>query len=145
MPRGFKTQNGPRPGYASTFGMVEDSSLDYPPRTEANVKESDATLRIARTFKSAGEQCTLRAILKYKRPHLGVSAPIGRIGSEQRTKNLSAVVRWIVHLRLNLGRPIVLNVAGNSERTAPGIGEEAEAFLGEVFDFLVLRSSDVDT
>jgi hypothetical protein len=44
MPRGFLTEQGPRPEFAEMFGAVELDSPDYPPRTRANVCDSDGTL-----------------------------------------------------------------------------------------------------
>jgi predicted Rossmann-fold nucleotide-binding protein len=44
MPRGFLTVQGPRPEFAATFGAVELEAPDYPPRTRANVRDSDGTL-----------------------------------------------------------------------------------------------------
>ncbi|KAA9356865.1 YpsA SLOG family protein [Larkinella humicola] len=42
-PKGYLTENGPAPWLAG-FGLVEDSSSKYPPRTRRNVVESDATV-----------------------------------------------------------------------------------------------------
>ena len=50
MPNGWKTQNGPDPKTAKFFKMSEHSSDKYPPRTFANIKEADATIRIAKNF-----------------------------------------------------------------------------------------------
>jgi hypothetical protein len=56
------------------YGMKEHSG-GYAARTEANVKDSDGTIRLAKNFKSAGEKCTLRAIKKwFRRPHFDVDA-----------------------------------------------------------------------
>ena len=46
------------------------------------------------------------------------------------------VVRWVEETGVR-----VLNVAGNSERTSPGIGEWATVFLSEVFRLLVLSGA----
>lgn len=70
-PLGFKTKFGNRPQLAK-LGIIEHTSADYKPRTYANVKNSDATIRFAYDFKSAGEWCTLKAIHKYKKPHFDV-------------------------------------------------------------------------
>jgi putative molybdenum carrier protein len=128
MPSGFRTLDGDRPEYAAEYGMVEHESRLYPPRTGRNVAKSDATLRLAVDFESAGERCTLAAIRRHRRPHLDV--PFHRRGSIWTTDvTPSAVAAWIVATRV-----LVLNVAGNSEQTAPGIGLVVEKFLLRVFE-----------
>jgi hypothetical protein len=44
MPRGFLTEDGPRPDFAELFGAVEMPTPDYRARTEQNVRDSDATV-----------------------------------------------------------------------------------------------------
>jgi len=128
MPLGYRTLTGPRPDIAELYGMREHESIDYPPRTSANVRESDATLRIAVDFDSAGEKCTMSAIRRHKKPYTDVVL----IGDENRGYAAGAfieeIVRWIVEKNI-----VVLNVAGNSERTAPGIGAFAEKYLASLF------------
>ncbi len=124
MPCGFRTLSGPRRAYKEIYGMRESGSAEYAPRTICNVTDSAATLRIAQDFASPGERCTLRAILDADRPHfdlglVSLSAGIGRV---------DAADDWL----RSLG-PITLNVAGNSEHTAPGIEAAAEAILLHLF------------
>src|SRR5215212_10255749 len=73
MPRGFRSQDGPRPDFAELYGVREYASDRYPPRTALNVKESDATLRFATDWGSPGEALTQRMCVRYGRPHLDVS------------------------------------------------------------------------
>lgn len=120
MPKGFRALDGPRPEFARLYGVTEHASDRYPPRTALNVKESDATLCLATDWGSPGEVLTRRMCERYGRPRLEVT-PGGPVAPVD-------VVEW---LRLNGVR--VLNVAGNTERTAPGIGAFVEVFLGEVF------------
>ena len=68
MPKGFITLEGDRPEFAQLYGAVEHKSRGYPPRTFDNVKNTDATVRIAQNFLTAGEKCTLRAIEQYNKP-----------------------------------------------------------------------------
>lgn len=119
-PRGFLTLDGPHPSLGADYGLVEHESPDYPPRTRENVLRSDATLRLATDFSSAGERCTLRAIEDLGRSHLDVdlSRPIAA----------DAVHDWLRARDVK-----VLNVAGNSERTSPGIGDVAYSYLLRVF------------
>jgi hypothetical protein len=44
MPRGFLTEEGPRPEFAELYGAVELPSSSYPARTERNVRDSDGTI-----------------------------------------------------------------------------------------------------
>lgn len=72
VPNGWITKFGARPQLAK-LGLIEHPTSDkYPPRTAWNVKNSDATIRFAYDFKTAGEWCTLKAIHKYKKPYIDV-------------------------------------------------------------------------
>jgi hypothetical protein len=122
MPKGFKNQTGHHPEYADQYGMREHESPRYPPRTALNVKESDGTLRIAANFNSAGEVLTMQMIEQYGKPSLDVDALIDDISPIQ-------VAEWIKENDIR-----VLNIAGHSERTAPGISEFTVAYLSEVFE-----------
>jgi len=121
MPQGFLTAEGPRPEYARLFKVREHASPLYPPRTEANVKAADATLRFATDWKSRGEQLTLRLVTKHKRRHLDID-PTDATMTPERVK------KWLRVFKVG-----VLNVAGNAERTSPGIEAFVVAFLTEVF------------
>lgn len=123
MPKGFRAQDGPRPEFAILYGVTEHPSDRYPPRTALNVKESDATLCFATDWGSPGEVLTRQMCDRCDRPRLDVT-PGGAVSPAD-------VVAW---LRANGVR--VLNVAGNTERTSPGIGAFVEAFLGAVFQLL---------
>jgi len=123
LPQGCKTLDGPRPDLLTEYGMKEHSSSLYPPRTEANVKDSCGTIRFARTFSSAGEKCTLRAIKWFNRPYLNVdiNKPIDK----------QEVLSWLKEHDIK-----TLNIAGNSEETAPGIGDFVFKYLMGVFSDL---------
>jgi len=119
MPKGFKTLDGPRLE-AAKYGLTEDTSEAYPQRTFSNARNSDATLRLAFNFLSPGEKCTLRAIKQYNKPYLDVNL----LAPPQPQR----VAAWIQAQQTK-----VLNVAGNSEKTAPGIQELAVRYLTAVF------------
>lgn len=128
-PHGYKTLRGCERELLAGFGLVEHESAAYPPRTEANVRDSDATLRIAADFSSPGERCTKSAIERLRKHCLNIHA--SHLGGGPR------VLRQCEHLRnwLRHHNVQVLNVAGNSEETAPGIGALAEEFLLEALCF----------
>ena len=127
IPKGCLTETGPDPSLISHYGCKEHSSSKYPPRTFANVRDSDATIRFAKDFSSAGERCTLKAIQQYGKPFLDVLIleldvfTLGLHGS------VNPVRRW-----LNEHNVKVLNVAGNRESTCPGIELLVYRFMGKV-------------
>jgi hypothetical protein len=131
MPRGFRALDGPRPEFAELYGLREHASDLYPPRTALNVKESDATLRFATDWDSSGELLTLAMCQRYLRPHLDVT-PGGPVTP-------AGVAAWLASNRVR-----VLNVAGNAERTSPGIEEFVATFLAEVFRLLADESPAVE-
>jgi Circularly permutated YpsA SLOG family len=117
-PLGWKTEDGPAPWLAD-FGLVECSTPGYPARTKANVYSSDATLWIGDTT-SPDAKTTMKAA-RTRRKDCMVVCPGASIKP-------SDVAAWIVQ-----GRFRTLNIAGNGESRAPGIGANVERFLGEVF------------
>jgi hypothetical protein len=131
LPKGWRTLEGPHPEYAELYQMTEHESPNYPPRTYQNVKDSDGTIRIAQKIDSAGEKMTLEAIIKYGKPHFDVHVddPHQLTISEQYGPQVAA--DWIIRNNIK-----VLNVAGNSEQTAPGIQEFAKSYIGAVIKIL---------
>lgn len=119
-PRGFKTQDGPKPNWASKFNIKEHLSPDYPARTFLNVKESDGTVRLAFNFLSPGEVLTLKAIKQYKKPHFDVDL--------NNPPSVDNFIKWI-----NDNNIQILNVAGNSEKTHKGITAIAYRYLSSAF------------
>jgi hypothetical protein len=120
MPKGFMTQNGPRPEFCKLFNVIEHSSATYPPRTFSNVKDSDATIRFARDFTSSGELLTLKAITQYKRPFLDIDITNPLHPNE-------------VRLWLRSNNIKKLNIAGNAEKRSKGIHDFVFNYLVRVF------------
>ena len=120
-PKGWKTLDGPNP-LLRDFGMIECHSDYYAERTEQNVKAADLTIRIARYFDSSGEKCTYNAIVKHKKPRIDI------IEDSLTDENLEYYENLI-----SAAGPSIINIAGNSEKTAPGIGAKAEAWLEKLF------------
>jgi hypothetical protein len=73
MPLGFQIEDGPRPEFAQLYGAVEHPSRDYPPRTKANVRDSDATLILTGSIVGPGTRLTISEALRVGRPCLHVS------------------------------------------------------------------------
>jgi len=129
MPLGFRTHGGPRPEYRELYGCDEHASPDWAPRTRVNVERADATLRLAEHPNSPGERCTANACKEFRRPCFDVllvreGATLAPVASD-REKAIAGLRR----LAVDLGRPLHLNVAGNSEKTSPGIEAAAEPVL----------------
>ncbi len=141
MPLGWRTLDGPKPEYKDLFGMLEAPWANYARRTYLNVQQSDATLCFAHTWSSPGEICTWKAIQKLGKPSLRVPVTTGWIEHPQEPKESRGFLEIVAftpqdvatHLHKNNVR--VLNVAGNSEQTAPGIEQVVYDFLVQVFRF----------
>lgn len=116
-PAGWETEGGPAPWLAD-FGLVECPEPGYPARTRRNVFDSSATIWFG-SLTSPGAIATHRACLDYGRSIMNV------MDGKDRP---SDVVRW-----LGISGFRVLNVAGNRESTAPGIGARVERFMLAVF------------
>lgn len=130
MPRGFVAHDGNHPEFAELYGIQETVSANYPTRTGRNVRESDATLRFATVWDSPGELLTLEMCRKHGKPHFDVTPGGGVTPAD--------VAEWVMSRGVR-----VLNVAGNAERTSPGIEEYVTDFLGDVFRLLVLSHHGV--
>ncbi len=95
-PAGRRAEDGPLP---SRYPLRETPSSEYGQRTEWNVRDSHATLIVARRPLSGGTARTLKLARAYGRPHQ-VADPV-RPGEVERVR------RWLLDLA-----PAVLNVAG---------------------------------
>lgn len=124
MPKGFKAHDGSHPEFAHQYGIQEHERPAYPPRTALNVKESDGTIRFASNFGSPGEKLTAKMIRQYSKPSLSIDVKCG-------TTTPQDVANWIVENDIE-----ILNIAGNSDKTSPGIGDFVRTFLLEVFTLL---------
>jgi hypothetical protein len=118
--KGYRTLNGPDYSLRELFGLVEHENWAYPPRTEANARDGDGTFRFAENFDSAGERCTLKFIKKHKKVHFDVDM--------NNPPDVEEAIEWLVKNKIE-----TLNVAGNSEQTAPGIYDFTLAYLLKVF------------
>lgn len=124
MPKGFLAHDGHHPEFAVLYGMRETDSPKYPPRTALNVKESDATIRIAMFFNSPGELLTKKMIEQYNKPSFDINPLDSSICPEM-------VAEWIMEQEAK-----TINVAGNSEKTANGITEFTIAYMTEILSQL---------
>ena len=127
IPKGHKTLAGPRPDLTQRFKLNEHSSSSYKERTWDNVQASDGTMRFAADYNSAGEKCTLNALINYNKPYLDFYIRSGKIhavkASQGQTMLLWSNNEYALYMSdwLYANGIKVVNVAGNSEDTSPGI------------------------
>lgn len=124
MPAGFRTLDGPKPEFAEMYGVEEHESEAYPPRTYKNVKESDATIRFATDFTTAGEKCTMKAIEQYGKPYFDVQIRNVDTFALPVEMHPQTAAKWLIAKNIQ-----TLNVAGNSEKSSPGIGKWVERYI----------------
>lgn len=118
-PKGWKTRHGPMAAVLSKMYGLKEHSGGYKERTWQNVKDSDATIRFAENFLSAGEVCTLNAIRRFNKPYLDI--PVRKGILEVKPKK---VIAW-----LEMNHIEILNVAGNA---IEDVGIAAYVFLCDV-------------
>jgi hypothetical protein len=139
MPKGFLTEDGPRPEFAELYGAKELDD-DYPPslagqyrdRTRRNMAMAEALLWFGNDT-SPGGRLTIGCCNGDDKPHM-----IIRPGDPELPLPVD-VADWISGREpAPYGSPIaVLNLAGNRESSAPGIGVWVEAYLAELFSLLL--------
>ena len=123
MPKDYLAQDGNHPEFAELYNIQEHKDYRYPGRTRQNVEDADATIRFASKWSSAGEKLTLRYIKVFEKPHLDIDI--------RKPPSPTVVVNWIESNNIK-----ILNVAGNSEKTSPGIQALVRDYLECVFGFL---------
>lgn len=129
MPKGWLAQDGLHPEFRASFHMQEDPRAGYTSRTEKNVLLADVTVRIAYNFQSAGELATLRFITKHHKPYLDI------LWCKEGTfvvQGVDSLHDWLI-LQMDTFGPMTVNLAGNAERTAPGIYEASYFYLADEF------------
>ncbi len=112
-PRGRRAEDGAIPG---SYPLRETPSPAYPERTAWNVRDSDATLVLTRGRPRGGTALTIALARRTGKPVLVVDLEREPRPGEAREWLLGSAVR-------------VLNVAGPRESEAPGIHDQAAAFL----------------
>ncbi len=67
-PKGYLTEIGPDERLRDTYGLTEHTSASYPPRTRANVEQSDGTVILGNI--TGGTKLTLDICEKEGKPYL---------------------------------------------------------------------------
>ncbi|HXE58804.1 MAG TPA: putative molybdenum carrier protein [Gemmatimonadales bacterium] len=118
-PAGRRAEDGPLP---ERYPLRETPAAQPAQRTAWNVRDSDATLVLARGAPGGGTALALLWGMRLGRPTLVVDLGTAADTSEAR--------HWLRQLVAGAGgRPLRLNVAGPREREAPGVYHEARRFL----------------
>jgi RNase P protein component len=125
--KGFKTENGVVPELGTMYNLI-DEDLDYVARTKENVRNADLTLIFADKLESAGTRLTIDSCKKFKKAHK--INPAAYVIEEVVTK-LSRV--------LPEDAVFVINIAGNRESVAPGIGARTENVLSHAFHMMKFK------
>ncbi len=119
MPRGFKTELGPRPSLGPKFNLIADPSPAYAPRTLQNVLHSDATV-IFGNIASPGSILTIKTCTQFDKRFRIIPFPNSKPTQSQKDYFLA----WLREQDIS-----ILNVAGNRESTNPGIQAWVRDFL----------------
>ena len=126
-PRGWQTESGPAEAQLRALGLVEHPEPGYPPRTRANVRDSDGTVLFVDRRSTPGSRLTRRCAAEEGRPLIEIPACSNPARLFETPAGWQRKLRaWLAKHRIE-----VLNVAGNRESVALGIAEEVAAFLVE--------------
>lgn len=121
MPRGWRTEAGPRPDYEQLYGLTEYHNEDYIGRTRQNVTIGDATVIFGR--RSIGSNRTEEYCRILQKPCLWIKHEgLKETGFRKATINSFKI--WLARYDVE-----TLNVAGNRESVSPGIEEFVEYFI----------------
>ncbi|RLD67276.1 MAG: hypothetical protein DRI84_02870 [Bacteroidetes bacterium] len=102
-PKGWLTSKGSQQKLLESFNLKE-SDEGYKGRTWQNVRDSNATIRLAVNFESPGEACTLNAINYFKKPWIDIDL--------LNNKPCQELLEFLI-----LVKPSILNIAGNTQHT----------------------------
>ena len=133
MPRGYLTEDGPRPEFAAMYGALEHKSPKYPARTEDNVIWSDLTILFG--------DPTSRGAMLVRRIEKDIQDSF-RPDPILVPSNDDCVMR--VAKLVSARQPLILNIAGNRESKAPSIGAWVESFLCDVFRAMGLQELPIE-
>ncbi len=111
-PRGRRAEGGPVP---DAYPLRETPTAAYPERTAWNVRDSDGTLVLTRGAPRGGTALTLALARRAGKPALVADPGEG---------SPAEVAAWLAREGIR-----TLNVAGPRESEAPGIHDDAVAFL----------------
>lgn len=114
VPKGRLSEDGPVPDKYT--GLRECNSVEYPVRTELNIRDTDATLLMTTARKSRGTELTRRLAQRIRKPLLVISV--------SNPPDPKKFWEWITANRITK-----LNVAGPRESKNPGIHDQGLKIL----------------
>ena len=117
-PKGRRAEDG---AIDRRYPLVESETDAYAERTRLNVRDSDGSLILTRGRPTGGTALTLTLARTLGRPSMVVDLAAAAAPAPDE------VAAWIAAAGIR-----VLNIAGPRESTAPGIRDEAAAFLRKV-------------
>ena len=120
VPKGRLAEDGVVP---EKYKVTESKSEKYPPRTAANIHDSDATLIFTGNKPDKGTLLTIKLCQSMNKPCLVVN--IEEAGA------VNKITDWMKSVK-----PGVLNIAGNRESFLPGIHGKVFEILQAVRDAL---------
>jgi hypothetical protein len=126
-PAGRESEDGPIP---ERYPLREVETTDYNERTRRNVRDADATLIITREgVLEAGTSLTIEECRHKGHDFLHLEFSHTELKDPAILKGSAAEARaWIEMLK-----PAILNIAGNRERSSPGIQQFTKNFLELIF------------
>lgn len=119
-PKSYLTELGANPELVK-FGLLESDSDDYEIRTIHNVLTADATVIFADYTNSDGTKLTIDSCIKYQKPYLINPDSI-------------ALHDWILEQQVK-----VLNVAGNRESIAQGLGDRTRQVVRDALSLCTIN------
>jgi hypothetical protein len=129
VPKGFLTLDGPKPELAQLYHLVEYGE-GYKPRTWKNVETANLTLRFYTNKDSAGEKCTMNAIKHFRKPFYDID--LNKYLGYNKYQRSAVIFAITSRISWYCGEDGIVNVAGNSEKTSPGIQNEVRQIMNEV-------------
>lgn len=127
-PHGWRTDEGPAPWLAD-YGLKAHHSDQYKPRTIANVRMADATLWIGNRY-SPGGWLTIETCEDEGKAFLVIPWPAPEWAEHGALQRYAQTLRSWITEKAPWG---ILNIAGNRERTNPGIREHTRLLLVETW------------
>jgi hypothetical protein len=119
------------------FHLRETESDKYPQRTRLNIRDSDATVILKRSGKlSRGCELTRELCERQGRPYLEVAldSELFGVGMNRQRRDQAVMAAGRALAQFLAGhQPATLNVAGNREGSAPGLGRLVEDILGSAW------------
>ncbi|MBM4070460.1 MAG: molybdenum cofactor carrier [Planctomycetes bacterium] len=125
-PKGRRAEDGAIP---EQYPLHEAASSRYPERTALNVQDADATLILTRGKPDRGTALTRDLARRHGKPWLVVDL--------EKPVRPAAVAKWVRENDV-----VTLNVAGPRLSSAPGIDEQAAAFLRKLLRQPARRKAD---